>query len=235
MNPKTGVEVVGLTEWPVARYRKIYNMYIYMGLIEFPGASYREIDERIETATKNRTVAATQMNATSSRAHTVVTICYTQLELNAQGPGKHSEKKAKMNLVDLAGSERAESTGATGDRLKVRPDGPAPAQSVSPRPARTRELRKRTERVGPDRHARRAVAVARPCPCAPGAPTRHGAAGRRSQTLAAAQSRRRRGGRGAAQEGAANSLSPIMLGNVVRALWWLAVTAAWRCAGGCRH
>ena len=121
MNPKTGVEVVGLTEWPVG--------------------SYKEIDERIETATKNRTVAATQMNvrsegekaivesfihfgdfgewqATSSRAHTVVTICYTQLELNAKGPGKHSEKKAKMNLVDLAGSERAESTGATGDRLK---------------------------------------------------------------------------------------------------------------------
>jgi len=98
MNPKTGVEVVGLSEWPVA--------------------SYAEIDERIETATKNRTVAATQMNATSSRAHTVVTICYTQLEIDAKGPGKHSEKKAKMNLVDLAGSERAESTGATGDRLK---------------------------------------------------------------------------------------------------------------------
>eukprot|EP00288_Rhodomonas_lens_P002224 CAMPEP_0177731524 /NCGR_PEP_ID=MMETSP0484_2-20121128/22603_1 /TAXON_ID=354590 /ORGANISM="Rhodomonas lens, Strain RHODO" /LENGTH=972 /DNA_ID=CAMNT_0019244655 /DNA_START=136 /DNA_END=3050 /DNA_ORIENTATION=- len=98
MNPKSGVEVVGLTEWPVA--------------------SYKEIDERIETATKNRTVAATNMNATSSRAHTVVTITYTQLEINAKGPGKHSEKKAKMNLVDLAGSERAESTGATGDRLK---------------------------------------------------------------------------------------------------------------------
>ena len=98
MNPKSGVEVVGLTEWPVG--------------------SYTEIDERIETATKNRTVAATQMNATSSRAHTVVTITYTQLELNAKGPGKHSEKKAKINLVDLAGSERAESTGATGDRLK---------------------------------------------------------------------------------------------------------------------
>ena len=98
MNPKSGVEVVGLTEWPVG--------------------SYKEIEERIDTATRNRTVAATNMNATSSRAHTVVTICYTQLELNAKGPGKHSEKKAKMNLVDLAGSERAESTGATGDRLK---------------------------------------------------------------------------------------------------------------------
>ena len=98
MNPKSGVEVVGISEWPVG--------------------SYQEIDERIETATKNRTVAATNMNATSSRAHTVVTITYTQLEIDAKGPGKHSERKAKMNLVDLAGSERAKSTGATGDRLK---------------------------------------------------------------------------------------------------------------------
>jgi kinesin family protein 1 len=98
MNPKVGVEVVGLTAWPVS--------------------SYKEIEERIETATLNRTVAATNMNATSSRAHTVVTISFTQIEVDAKGPGKHSQKKAKLNLVDLAGSERAESTGATGDRLK---------------------------------------------------------------------------------------------------------------------
>jgi kinesin family protein 1 len=98
MNPKIGVEVVGLTSWPVS--------------------SYKEIEERIETATLNRTVAATQMNATSSRAHTVVTISFSQIEIDAKGPGKHSQKKAKLNLVDLAGSERAESTGATGDRLK---------------------------------------------------------------------------------------------------------------------
>ena len=96
MNPKSGVEVVGLTEWPVG--------------------SYQEIEERIDTATRNRTVAATNMNATSSRAHTVVTICYTQLELNAKGPGKHAEKKAKMNLVDLAGSERISKSEAVGDR-----------------------------------------------------------------------------------------------------------------------
>jgi hypothetical protein len=98
MNPKVGVEVVGLTAWPVS--------------------SYKEIEERIETATLNRTVAATNMNATSSRAHTVVTISFTQIEVDAKGPGKHLQKKAKLNLVDLAGSERAESTGATGDRLK---------------------------------------------------------------------------------------------------------------------
>ena len=32
--------------------------------------------------------------------------------------GGIAKKRAKIHLVDLAGSERADSTGATGDRLK---------------------------------------------------------------------------------------------------------------------
>ena len=43
--------------------------------------SYDEIDRRIEEGTANRTVASTQMNATSSRAHTVVTIEFTQKKM----------------------------------------------------------------------------------------------------------------------------------------------------------
>ena len=43
--------------------------------------SYEEIDRRIEEGTANRTVASTQMNATSSRAHTVVTIEFTQKKM----------------------------------------------------------------------------------------------------------------------------------------------------------
>ena len=42
--------------------------------------------------------------------------------------GAMARKKSKINLVDLAGSERAESTGATGDRLK---EGAAINQSLS--------------------------------------------------------------------------------------------------------
>ena len=56
------------------------------------------------------------MNATSSRAHTVVTITFDQIIKN--DAGKESKKSSVINLVDLAGSERADSTGATGDRLK---------------------------------------------------------------------------------------------------------------------
>lgn len=77
---------------------------------------YPDIERRIEEGTANRTVAATQMNATSSRAHTVVTIVFDQISKNQTG--QETKKSSNVNLVDLAGSERADSTGATGDRLK---------------------------------------------------------------------------------------------------------------------
>ena len=51
--------------------------------------------------TANRTVAATQMNATSSRAHTVVTIVFDQISKNATG--QETKKSSNINLVDLAG------------------------------------------------------------------------------------------------------------------------------------
>ena len=38
--------------------------------------------------------------------------------LQSKATGKEMAKTAVVNLVDLAGSERADSTGATGDRLK---------------------------------------------------------------------------------------------------------------------
>ena len=55
------------------------------------------------------------MNATSSRAHTIISITFTQHQNVA---GKKTSKISVMNLVDLAGSERQSKTGATGDRLK---------------------------------------------------------------------------------------------------------------------
>uniref|UniRef100_A0A1I8HLB6 Kinesin-like protein n=1 Tax=Macrostomum lignano TaxID=282301 RepID=A0A1I8HLB6_9PLAT len=90
------------------------GFYVH-GLKRVPVGSYREIEQRMEQGTASRTVAATNMNATSSRAHTVVTIVFDQI---AGGGGKETKKSSVMNLVDLAGSERADSTGATGDRLK---------------------------------------------------------------------------------------------------------------------
>ena len=86
------------------------------GLKEVLVKNYAEISERMEEGNVNRTIASTNMNATSSRAHTIVGIRFTQKSKNAAG--KEMEKRSTINIVDLAGSERADATGATGDRLK---------------------------------------------------------------------------------------------------------------------
>jgi kinesin family member 13 len=80
--------------------------------------SYEEIDHLIETGNKHRTVAATNMNATSSRAHTVLTITFSQIFYEESTGKPLNRKQSNINLVDLAGSERAGKTGATGDRLQ---------------------------------------------------------------------------------------------------------------------
>lgn len=64
-----------------------------------------------------RTVAATQMNETSSRSHAVFTLLLTQKRLDPS-TAMVGEKVSRISLVDLAGSERANNTGATGTRLK---------------------------------------------------------------------------------------------------------------------
>ena len=65
----------------------------------------------------NRTIGSTNMNATSSRAHTVTQLVFKQKFFNDAGKPER-ELISNINLIDLAGSERASGTGATGDRLK---------------------------------------------------------------------------------------------------------------------
>jgi hypothetical protein len=55
-------------------------------------------------------------NHAHEQAHTIVTITFAQKVMNEVGEAM--TKVAVVNLVDLAGSERADSTGASGDRLK---------------------------------------------------------------------------------------------------------------------
>ncbi|CEF68768.1 Kinesin-73 [Strongyloides ratti] len=87
------------------------------GLSVLAVSSFEQINQLIDEGNKSRTVAATNMNAQSSRSHAVFTIRLTQtvkqLEKNFSG-----EKVAKISLVDLAGSERAQKTGAVGKRLE---------------------------------------------------------------------------------------------------------------------
>lgn len=79
--------------------------------------SFSDIDCLIDEGNKARTVAATNMNETSSRSHAVFTIILTQKRYD-QPTDLTSERVSKISLVDLAGSERANSTGAQGARLK---------------------------------------------------------------------------------------------------------------------
>ncbi|XP_014468847.1 PREDICTED: kinesin-like protein unc-104 isoform X14 [Dinoponera quadriceps] len=79
--------------------------------------SYEDIHDLIDEGNKARTVAATNMNETSSRSHAVFTIFFTQQQQDC-ATGLVTEKVSKISLVDLAGSERADSTGAKGTRLK---------------------------------------------------------------------------------------------------------------------
>ncbi|KAL4816562.1 hypothetical protein BDW67DRAFT_44753 [Aspergillus spinulosporus] len=79
--------------------------------------SFEEIENLMDEGNKARTVAATNMNETSSRSHAVFTLMLTQKRHDAE-TSMDTEKVSRISLVDLAGSERANSTGATGARLK---------------------------------------------------------------------------------------------------------------------
>ena len=85
------------------------------GLSKHPVDSYAMIDAKTEEGYSNRSIGSTLMNQTSSRAHTIITIEFKQIQ---NEDGRKTEKLSVINLVDLAGSEKSKSTGAEGLRLK---------------------------------------------------------------------------------------------------------------------
>jgi kinesin family protein 1 len=125
--PGIGVYVEDLTPVPVSSYDEIdQRMAVRRTLrVRSSACAHARFCSWAQDGTKNRTIASTKMNKTSSRAHTVFTILFTCIKNIG---GEKQETTSKINLVDLAGSERADSTGATGDRLK---EGCAINQSLS--------------------------------------------------------------------------------------------------------
>jgi len=103
--PQSGLKV---------RESKRVGVYVE-GLKKVPVKSYDEIEEVMDIGSTHRTIGATEMNATSSRAHTIIIIDFTQTEFLDK---KKVEKNSVINLVDLAGSEKVSKTHAQGDRLK---------------------------------------------------------------------------------------------------------------------
>jgi hypothetical protein len=60
------------------REHKTLGVYV-ADLSKHPVDNYEAIDEKMEQGQKNRTIGSTLMNATSSRAHTLITIELRQL------------------------------------------------------------------------------------------------------------------------------------------------------------
>lgn len=84
-------------------------------LSKLTATSFTDIKSLMDEGNLRRKVASTIMNEFSSRSHSVFTIDLIQ---RCTVAGLDTEKTSKISLVDLAGSERADSTGATGTRLK---------------------------------------------------------------------------------------------------------------------
>ncbi|XP_049854546.1 kinesin-like protein Klp98A isoform X1 [Schistocerca gregaria] len=78
-------------------------------------SDYSDIQELMMRGNSQRTTASTNMNDVSSRSHAIFTIMFVQAGFSNNMP---SETGSKVHLVDLAGSERADTSGATGQRLK---------------------------------------------------------------------------------------------------------------------
>lgn len=79
----------------------------------FEVTSLEQISMLMAKAARQRAVGQTDMNAVSSRSHSIFA-----LYLRGVNKQHNSELHGALHLVDLAGSERLQRSGATGDRLK---------------------------------------------------------------------------------------------------------------------
>lgn len=82
--------------------------------------SWKEVHRQFDIGSDHRTVAATAMNAVSSRSHAVVQLNLTQVEIVAfiKGKPKIVNRQSRLNLVDLAGSEKVQKSMVSGQGLK---------------------------------------------------------------------------------------------------------------------
>ncbi|KAJ9085257.1 hypothetical protein DSO57_1015849 [Entomophthora muscae] len=91
------------------------NRGVYVkGLMEIYVSSIEEVYQVMRQGSSSRAVAHTNMNAESSRSHSIFVVTISQKNLLDGG----SIKTGKLYLVDLAGSEKVGKTGASGQTLE---------------------------------------------------------------------------------------------------------------------
>lgn len=83
------------------------------GLLEVYVSSVAEVYEVMRRGGQARAVASTNMNAESSRSHSIFVV-----QINQKNVETGSMKTGSLYLVDLAGSEKVGKTGATGQTLE---------------------------------------------------------------------------------------------------------------------
>lgn len=98
------------------RESKVDGVYV-QNLTDTAVKTYEDVERLMKMGDQNRTVAATKMNDTSSRSHSVFTLTLKQIQHDI-ATDSTIERTARMRLVDLAGSERANRTEASGQRLR---------------------------------------------------------------------------------------------------------------------
>ncbi|ODQ65089.1 kinesin-domain-containing protein [Nadsonia fulvescens var. elongata DSM 6958] len=86
-------------------------------LSEYTVKNFADVKKYLFQGNRTRATATTNMNDTSSRSHAVFTVVIKQIIFD-EAFEAIEEKLARLRFVDLAGSERANSTGATGVRLR---------------------------------------------------------------------------------------------------------------------
>ena len=95
-DPKKGMYIQGITEEEIKTAHQAKNLIL--------------------TGLKSRHVAATEMNAESSRSHLLFSLYLNGEYINSKQ--SKIQKSSRLHLVDLAGSERQKKTQTLGERIK---------------------------------------------------------------------------------------------------------------------
>lgn len=89
--------------------------FFVVGLQTVPVGTSEDVMGLYRRGVKNKSIASTQMNQKSSRAHTLVTL---DVKISEDAEGQTSERTSRVHLIDLAGSENVNKSKVRGSDLR---------------------------------------------------------------------------------------------------------------------